>query len=151
MVVLCTFYRKIATTWDDLQTEALIILEERAESGEDDDQWIDDYTKAVSMGLKTFIMDVLNLYNTYDYQIFYEKGDFFKAYSGDTYNYLEIEVKDYKKIQTQPRLKSKEETLKFLNSQKGNIKVTSETFDQLYTFWEDIGKGLIELLFVETN
>ena len=156
MLVLCSFYKIEDTTWDELQVIASKKLDEMEEmelkSGDNRkwiENWYSDHRMAVNMGLKTFILNVLNDFNEKGENIIYENNTFYKSYQDGEIGEIDING-DFTKIdQGNLIFSSKEETLSFLTKNKQHINVSEQAFETMFAFWEKHPNGLMELGFID--
>ena len=140
-----SFYRKYNTTWEELQKESQKIIDDfekedkeiLEEGGELDElvgelpfeQQYSDYRKALSLGLRTFILQVLNEWEEQD--ILFVKDVFYKKFQRIQIDGLLIEL-DSSKL-----YKSHVELLSVFADQK--MKLTTEDFDLIMdNFAEDV-------------
>jgi hypothetical protein len=133
-MIIINFYKKHNTNWDELQTQALeTIARFEKESNENvlgelsTKQQYDDYKSACKQGMKTFIMMVLNEWEHSDLLVlndeFYKKFEF-------------IEIDGILQRYHFPNLyRTTKELFGVFNKEK--IKLTTESFDQIYETFTD--------------
>jgi hypothetical protein len=135
-MIIINFYKKYDTNWEELQLMALDVItkmenqsDEVGVDGLGIGDYYEDYRNACMLGMKTFIMMVLNEWEFIDILVL--NGEFYKKNE-----YLEMDgiLKKY----TYPNLyKNSKELFSLFNKEK--VQLTPENFDYIHeTFVDDI-------------
>jgi hypothetical protein len=135
-MIVIDFFKEIETTWEELQKKALSAIDEfqkgamNIENGElSPDIQYEDYRQVLKLGLKTFIMQVLNDWKGIEEPILIFKDKFFQRFDN---------------VELDGTLKDTKIPFKFENSKKlfkilkeGKIQVKEEEFEKISSVFEE--------------
>jgi hypothetical protein len=135
-MIIIDFFKEVDTTWEELQKKAIAAVEEfrkgamHIENGElaPDIQYA-DYTEVLNLGLKTFIMEVLNDWRGAEEPILIFKDVFFQRFDS-------VQLDGYlKNIKLPFKFDSSKELFKLLKEAKIPIEV--EEFENISALFEE--------------
>lgn len=135
-MVIIDFFKRIETTWEELQKKALSAVDEfqknamNIENGEvAPDLQYSDYREALKLGLKTFIMQVLNDWKGAEEPILIFKNKFYQRFEN-----VEIDG-TLKNVKLPYKFDSSKELFKVLKEAKISLEV--EEFEKISAFFEE--------------
>lgn len=146
-MIILSFYKECEDSWEKLQNTAINIIEHFQKASIDTEygyiphqQEYEDYKEAVGMGLKTFILEVLNEWDVnFDDYIYLDK----KIYK--EFKEIEIDGIFNDELNILKKIKTRDELLKILK--KENISLSDEEFEMIYEIYdsdEEIIADIIE-------
>lgn len=157
-MLIINFYKKIETSWEELKLLALKEIDDYEKTiSADEPSWnglisakeeYHDYRKAVSLGLKTFILQVLNDWSPVEHPILVIGSEFFQRFEILEFDGFLGGLKIPNKIHTREML------LKVLKEAK--IEVKPAEFDKLCDYYdcsEEVFCDIIEVQYqlIETE
>jgi hypothetical protein len=135
-MIIIDFFKEIETTWEELQTKALAAVDEfqkgamNLDNGElSPDIQYEEYKQVLKLGLKTFIMQVLNDWKGVEEPILIFKDKFFQRF-----NVIELDgtLKDVK-----IPFKFNSSKLLFKTLKEAKIAIGVEDFEKISAAFED--------------
>jgi hypothetical protein len=147
-MIIINFYKQIETSWEELKVKAIqevenyekhlianpipvvLALEECS-----------DYKKAASLGLRTFILQIINDWSKSEEPIQYFQDNFFQRF-----NIIELDgfLKDQVKVD---KIDSPKEIFDLLK--KSDIKVSLDNFEQIHSLYELNPKVFCDIIEVQ--
>jgi hypothetical protein len=135
-MILIKFYKKIETSWEELQKKANSIVTETEKSAivlEEGDvdvfQYYGDYREAVKLGLKTFILHVINEFPSAEEEIVVSKGVFYERFNEMPFEIVALGTNIPQRFDT------REQLLSFFRESK--IPLSAEDFEELVSIYEE--------------
>jgi hypothetical protein len=135
-MIIINFYKKIDTSWEKLQSKALKFIEETEQSVIEYESGMvsameeySDYKKAVTLGLRTFILQVLNDWRPTEHPVLIFNEIFYKRFDIIELDGLIPNGHMPKKLNTRGNL------LKYLND--NGIKLSSSDFNSICDIYDE--------------
>lgn len=147
-MIIINFYKQIETSWEELKIKAIQEVENYEKhiiANPIPDvlalEECSDYKKAASLGLKTFILQIINDWSPDDEPIQYFKNEF-----SQRFNIIELDgfLKNKVKIE---KIDSPKELFDLLK--KSDIKVSLEIFEQIHSLYELNSKVFCDIIEVQ--
>ena len=135
-MIIIDFFKEFETSWEELREKALAAVEEfqkgaiPLENGEVDvDTQYSDYKQVLNLGLKTFIMEVINDWRASEEPILLFKEKFYQRFSI-------LEMEGVVQVSKLPyKFDSSKELFKFLKENK--ITVDVDNFEKISASFEE--------------
>lgn len=136
-MIIINFYKKIETSWEELQSKAIQEVEKHEKhliaNPVPDVMALEeclDYKKAASLGLRTFILQIINDWSADEEPIQYHKNTFFQRF-----NIIELDgFLDHNSKINIVKIDSAKELFEIFK--KSQIQVSLEIFEQIHSLYE---------------
>lgn len=149
-MIIINFYKQIETSWEELQSKAIQEVEKHEKhliaTPVPDVMALEeclDYKKAASLGLRTFILQIINDWSVDEEPIQYHQNIFFQRF-----NIVELDgFLDHNSKINIAKIDSPKEIFDLLK--KSDIKVSLEIFEQIHSLYELNSKVFCDIIEVQ--